>query len=173
MVSRCGFYVSGNRIVQKNISIDWDLGFTREAKHEYIKRIIDALGDVGKCSDVTSASPIYKDRMLSPIFVRMISYDKSVEDFYQENIKPEYGYIPGLMEYIYILNLSEDEIRHALTIDCYIDVFHNPDKRQGCTQALALAILRWMAATDKTNVISSLESFLEWYKNIPLDIVNS
>lgn len=169
MTVRCGYYVKGDKIVQRNVSILWDLGFDKPAKHEYIKRIYSALGDdIGRCCDVTTASPVYETRRLSPIFMDMKNSDLTVEDYYQQVIKPKVGYVPGLMELAYCYSLDSERISTIMKYDCYIDVFHNPTKRNGCTQALACAIIKWAITNNKPNLFESEKDFLEWYKNLPL-----
>lgn len=172
MVERCGFYVEGDKIIQQNIMFMWELGFDRRAKFEYIKRAISILDayDCGRVAEVTTASPIYKTRSLSPYFINVSGTEKTVEDFYQEDIKPRFGYVPGLMEYLYLTNLTKDNIQAALEYECYIDIFHNPMKRSGCTQALALAILRWAIVNNKADILENETKFLEWYKTMPLEV---
>lgn len=171
MVSRCGYYVSKDKIIQRNVSIEWDLGFDKKAKHEYIKRICLALGeDVGLACDVTTASPIYETRRLSPVFISMRNSELTVEDYYQQIIKPKCGYIPGLMELAYAGSLTSGLIKTIQKYDCFIDVFHNPEKRNGCTQALACAIVKWAINNDRGDIFSTQDGFIKWYLNKPLII---
>lgn len=174
MVSRCGFYVYGDVIVERIVKIDWDLGFDRDAKHKYIERIKSALGSyVGTKADVTTASQDYKARRLSPIFLKCKDKDMSVEDCWQQVVKdkiPNASEVRGLFDYVYLYNFSDYEIDVAMEYDCYIDVFHNPDRGFHNTQARSLAVLRLIIETGQEQVLESLEGFLQWYKTIKWEV---
>ena len=169
MVTRSGFYVKGNLIIQRIVYIDWDLGFTKEAKHEYVRRVITELGtDVGKAVDVTSASPIYQARSLSPFYLKDVVTGKSVEDYLSElNSKSNCNVfqIPGLADYHYLRNLTEVNKETINTYDCFIDVFHNPDKCYGNTQALSLAVYKVLQYKGKLDLLElgTEVEFLDWY----------
>ena len=162
MVTRCGFYVKDNRIFQRNVYIDWNDGFDTEAKRKYIRRIQEALGpDVGKIADVTTASPDFDTRALSPFFIKDEESGLNLESLYKKMEDPD----DYLIHYIYITHLDDKRKKTIMQYDCYSDVFHNPEKRALGTQAFSIAIYRLMVEQSKENVLKSLKAFTEWLQN--------
>lgn len=175
MVQRSGFYVADGRIIQRIVRIEWDLGFDRDAKHQYIDRVINALGtDIAPIADVTSASYVKETQRLSPIFVRMPDGNQTVEDYLQvikNGVFPEIFQIPGASDYVYLTALSEEDLKTALQYNCYVDVFHNPTKSYGNTQALSLAVMRLICETKQFNVLDlSINDFCKWYQSIDMTL---
>lgn len=132
MVLRGVYFADGCTVKCKVVSIDWNLGFDRAAKHEYHKRIVEQLnGCCGRVAEVTTSSANYDTRMLSPVFVRMrTNPSMSVEDYLQEvkaTIPDIFTYIP-LVDYYYITNLSNKNLETLHRYDAYCDVFYNPNK---------------------------------------------
>lgn len=175
MVQRSGFYVKDGKIIQRIIWIAWDLGFDKQAKHQYIDRVINALGtDIAPIADVTSASYIPETRNLSPIFVKMQDGNQSVEEFLQhmkESIFPQVFQVPGVSDYVYLKALSEENVKTALSYNCYVDVFHNPQKSYGNSQALSLAVLRLIWETKQFHVLElEMNDFIKWYNTIEMQL---
>lgn len=171
MVKRSVFYVHSGKLYRKDVEIEWDLGFDREAKQEYIERIQKAAGDNLSASiDVTTASPIYKARMLSPFYVKVDGMN--VEDIWALNKEqqPQIKQILGAFDFIYLNALSREEKEYALRQAGFIDVFHNPDKAYN-TQAKSLAVLQLLAQTDNLNLLVSLGDFVKWYTENCTDIL--
>ncbi len=165
MVSRSGFYVEDDSIIQRVVSINWDLGFDSFAKQKYIERIHKAFGkDKGALLDVTSASNNDAGRTLSPLFVRMRSNDCTVEDFLQ--MHPELLVMRGMSDYLYLNNLRDFHKKIISNYDCFSDVFHNPDKQYGNTQACSLAVYKLMQKQDKLELLKNYETFRDFYETI-------
>lgn len=170
MVKRCGFYVDGYHIVQRVVEIDWDLGFDKSAKQEYTRRIITALGDIPTPAvDVTTASVDPYAKRLSPIYVKMMEEDISVEDYWKR-FKNNPKYVPicdyATLCYIYLTNLSEYEVSIAFKYNCYVDVFHNPDKGLDNTQAYWIAVLRLLIKSGMDVNEMSVLTFRNWYAEV-------
>ena len=170
MVLRGVYYAEGVTVKCKIVSINWDLGFTREAKHEYTQRIIDTVnGTCGRIAEVTSSAANYRTRMLSPIFIKMRTEPYSMlEDYLQElnkTIPNIFQYTP-LVDYYYITNLSNENLKTLHEYDAYCDVFHNPSKGWGNTQAESLAVLRALENDNRTHLLSDYRAFLGWYTHV-------
>lgn len=164
MVKRSGFRVTGdNQITQYITYIEWDLGFDRMAKHAYIKRIADGLSYYGISDtlDVTSASNTHDGKMLSPIFVQVPTLGCSLEDALQ-NI-PGVFEVPGLADWYYCRAISDSNKETILAHDCISDVFHNPDKGYGNTQAQSCVCYKLLYETNRLGILDSRESFLTWF----------
>jgi len=165
MVKRCGFYISKGKLCRKDVLIDWDLGFDRDAKAEYIERIKRALGeDLMPSIDVTTASTDAIAKRLSPYYV-ILEDGVSVEDAWKE-IKitvPEVCKIPGMFDFIYLNGLNEWQRDYVKRMECFIDVFHNPDKAFN-TQAKALAVFKLLNVQGKQEYLEDCNAFVKWYK---------
>lgn len=173
MVPRCAYYINDNsELVRHHVLIEWDLGFTKEAKHKYINRIIDALGINDKIMvDVTSASYIYDAQRLSPLFVKLNSNPTmSVED-YLKTIMPQLlsiGYDMKLkyFGYIYLASFTDKEIRAIEKYDGFFDVFNNQLSSPDNSQAYFCAVYKLMLRQKKTGVLQDFGSYLEYLNNI-------
>lgn len=163
MVKRCGYFVQDCKLCRKDVFIEWNKGFDKQAKHAYIEDIIRNLGDdLGITKDVTTASPDYEARSLSPLCVKD-KYGNCLEDVWNA-VKEELGdlFINGIGDFVYLSNLSSEHVSIALSIDCYIDVFHNPDKAIN-TQAKWLAVLKLLYEQNRLELLDDMEGFLQWY----------
>lgn len=173
-VKRCGFYTDGTSIIRKDVLIDWDLGFSSEAKASYIKELRKALGsEFYNCVDVTSCSPIKDARNLCPYYVKTKNGD-TVKDRWEwvKQAMDEDEHIPGLYEYIYLNALKPWQIDYALNVDCFYDVFFNPDKLIN-TNARALAALQLLCSQGKYEYLEDLGKFTYWaYANIGCMIID-
>lgn len=169
MVLRSVFYVKGESIMQRIVQIAWDLGFDTFAKHKYIERIrLASQLNSNSFIDVTSASDNIKGRFLSPVFVKVKGRDISVEDYLrslQEHI-PDLWNIAGISDYVYLTNLNNNHIDILMQYEYYSDVFHNPQKSYGNTQACSLAIYKLLYVQGKLQLLENLEEFLNWYQHI-------
>lgn len=162
MVKRCAFYVRQCKLIQRNVSIDWNLGFDKEAKHAYIKQMQGALSPYVRVVDVTTASPIWEARGLSPFYVK-VSEQMSVEDGWkilQQKAQGKLGSVD--FDFFYLSHLSEEQIQYVIRTDGFIDVFHNPDKACN-TQARSLACLQLLYLYGKTDYLKEYKWFREWY----------
>ena len=165
MVQRSGFYVENDCVIQRIVKIEWDLGFDWFAKQKYIERIRNVFGtDKGKLLDVTSASNNDGGRTLSPLFVKMKSRGCTVEDFLQAH--PELLAMRSMSDYLYLSNLSDFHKNIISNYDCFSDVFHNPDKQYGNTQACSLAVYKLMQQQDKLELLEDYETFRDFYETI-------
>lgn len=165
MVRRSGYRVTGdNQVTQYVVDIDWDLGFDREAKHIYIQRIADGLRAYGITDtlDVTSASSVHVGKMLSPLFIDVPSLGCSLEDALQSI--PNCFTIPGLPDWYYCRALSDLNKATILKHDCISDVFHNPNKGYGNTQALSCVCYKLLHNTGRLNLLEDRDKFINWFQ---------
>lgn len=163
MVKRSGFYIEDGHICRKDVKIDWDLGFDKAAKWEYIDRIIKVLGDgLNPVVDVTTAAYDNESRSLSPFFVKING--NSVEVQWAELKAQNAGItnLPGAFDFLYLNALSEKQVAYVLKQKCFIDVFHNPDKAFN-TQAKSLAVLQLLHSQDCMEYLHDLRVFTAWY----------
>ncbi len=166
MVPRCGYYAENGVLVRKTAWIEWNLGFDREAKHSYSLALIEALNDVGPVCEITSASPFWETRSLSPLFVKMRDSDKTVEDYLQE-LNESLGQVftvKGLSDMIYLQNLSQENIKVINKFKCFADVFANPNKTGfGNSQACSLGVYKVLEQLGKLDIINDNQKFMHWY----------
>lgn len=161
MVTRCGYTVEQNQIIERRVQINWDLGFDKEAKRAYIQRIINALPDDYKPAvDVTTASPIYEARSLSPFYVTRDGVN--IEDTWAKTKEELPGLLPGAFDYIYLSSLSEEQIDYVLRQKTFIDVFHNPEKAIS-TQARSLCALQILHNTNNMHLLNDFSAFVDWF----------
>lgn len=166
MVPRCGFYADGDTLVRKTVYIDWSLGFDREAKHAYGNMLIELLSDHGPVAEVTSGSPTYATRQLSPMFVIMKGMDKSVEDYLKElsSLIPNLFAREHLLHFFYLQNLSEKNLKVMHNYNCYTDMFWNPTKGGlGNSQATSLAVYRVLENIQRLDLLQDEAAFREWF----------
>lgn len=168
MVTRCGFYLKDGEIIQRNILIDWDLGFDTYAKRRYIERIQEKLKHCVKVVDVTTAAPNWETRQLSPFYVKLKD-DISVEDYWNDwkVVHPER--VPGLFDYLYLNALTVEQVTFVLNQEGFIDVFHNPEKAYN-TQAKSLVCLQLLAYQGKLRYLRDVNEFCSWYKENCIDV---
>lgn len=179
MAKRCGFYVRNGVIVRRDVDIAWNLGFEISSKRRYIAKLHEALGDdVTPIAEVTTASGIEETRKLSPMILEAYGKRLTVEDYWQDVVKPgldKNTFVNGLLDFIYLVSLKPDNIAVALKYNCYTDVFHNPDKVvSGNTQAKSLALLRLMYETDNLSYINvnGVNEFLSYYNTVRIEVEN-
>lgn len=91
MVQRMIFGFDGNGIVEFPVEINWDLGFDKAAKLEYINRVCDAAYcryGLDEVLDVTTAnSSIENGRILSPHILKCYGGNMSVDAYFSEHGK--------------------------------------------------------------------------------------
>lgn len=168
MVPRCGYFADNGRLVRKTVWIDWSKGFDKDAKRDYCFELIDKLSDLGPVAEVTSASPFWETRSLSPLFVKMLGTDKSVEDYLRElnDSKPcNIFEIKGLTDLILLQNLSEKELRIINKYKVFADVFANPNKGFGNSQACSYAIYKVLEQQGRLSLLQDNPAFMNWYNN--------
>ena len=164
MVKRCGFYTDGANVICKECAIEWNMGFDKAAKHNYIMQIKAELPrELNPMIDVTSASDSIAGKALSPIFIECGSTGMSIEDYLKKH--PECAK-PGFFDFIYINCLSDDQKNTIFTTYCFIDVFHKPEKGRN-TQASACAYYKLLQWQEKEFLLTDLDLFLDWYNSVP------
>lgn len=166
MVPRCGYFADGDVLVRKTVYIDWSLGFDRAAKHAYGNQLIELLADYGPVAEVTSGSPVYATRQLSPMFVMMKGMNKSVEDYLRDLQKliPNLFANEHLLHFFYMQNLSDKNLKVMHNYNCYTDMFWNPDKGGfGNSQAASLALYRVLENVGRLDLLTDEASFKDWY----------
>ncbi len=174
MVPRCAYYLNESRdVVRHSVLIDWDLGFDREAKHQYIMRLTQTLNKPDMVIvDITSASYIYEARMLSPIFVKMKNDPaKSVEDYLGEiklftsSVLSEESKI-AFAGYVYMINLSDVNIKTIIKYDGFFDVFNHPIKHPHNTQAYFATLYKKLMLERNEDVLSDYDKYVNWYNSV-------
>ena len=165
MATRCGYYTDGFNLFRCVTSIDWNLGFNKEAKTAYINNLVNKLSPtLGVVKDVTTASPEVNTRNLSPHCIKL-SDGNYLSDLYSE-----YG-VPGIFDFLYMISLTQEQLELVKSIDCFIDVFHDPYKSSE-TQAKTLALLKMLILQDRLVLLENIDKFLEWYNDncLPISI---
>lgn len=161
MTQRSGFYTDGTNVIQRVCTIEWDLGFDKEAKRTYIERIKEALPSMlNPMIDITSASPNAFHRSLSPIFIEYGG--SSIEDFIKLN--PQVM-VPGVIDFFYISSLSPAQMKLIKETNCFIDVFHKPSNGRS-TQAAWCVYAKLLMLKNKEHLLTNLEEFLAWYNDV-------
>lgn len=163
MVKRCGFFLQDGVLMRKDVMIEWDLGFDREAKLQYIDRLHSALGEeLSPIVEVTTASNTYVGRCLSPFYTKIKGV--SVEDLWPAVKEKANGVvIPGMYEFVYLQSLTDEQQSYVLQRKCFTDVFFNPDKAYS-TQAKALVVYQLLCLQEKKGILGSLVEFTRWYE---------
>lgn len=154
-----------------DVSIPWDLGFDKKAKHAYVAALHIGLNKKmpdKMISEVTTACPDEFGRMLSPynIIVNGVSLEdmwktakvNGYSDFYWGSGNPSVGFDHFYAYYaLYLLPL----IRR---IDIFTDIFYNPMKAHN-TQARACAVLKLLAEENKLKLLQDKSEYVRWYIN--------
>lgn len=165
MVDRGVFYTDNTNIIFHKVSINWDLGFDKAAKHGYIDRIRKGLPpELLPTIDVTSGSDSSIGRTMSPIFLKTAD-GTSVEDLWSSEVG-----VPGVIDYIYCTALSAAQrgvIAHHVS---FMDVFHKVENGKN-TQAFCCALFRLLLVTDKLYLLNDPQMFVDWYNEVPFFIV--
>lgn len=173
MVPRCGYYVLGDVIICETVYIEWNKGFDRAAKTAYTYDLLNKLDHLKPVAEVTTASPNVETRGLSPMYIKMKDNQQlSVED-YMKDLHDRVPSSRGQMCFFhltYLQNLLKEHIRTLHKYNCYTDVFANPAKGFGHSQALSLAIYRLLENTKRLHLLSNNQAFIKWYND---DLMNS
>ena len=171
MADRGVYYARDGKLYCRRYTLSWDLGFDRYAKHEYFKQCKSLLGDsCGKIAEVTSSAEYLPTRNLSPIFVMMRDGSGlSVEDYLRQlAIKiPNIFELSPLTNWIYIINLSDKNLKTIHEYDAYSDIFNDPTKGWGNSQAESIATLRALEQCGKVELLKNFDAFQDWYVKVP------
>lgn len=170
MAARCFYFVEDNKIIEQWVDISWNEGFTKEAKQSYIRQAEELALDKYQIviQDVTTASPNERARMLSPYFVKC-SPTETVEEAWPKFKKAAGRFVPGLFDFVYLSCILRDEYEYILSIDGFIDIFHNPEKKMN-TQAKSLCVLQLLLKNNKTELFNDIDSFVTWYRTIEIEV---
>lgn len=156
MATRCGYYTDGFNLRRIVLDIDWNLGFDREAKLSYIKDMKEKLSShFVSIEDVTTASPNNMSKSLSP-HCMYTTDGKPLSDLYND-----YG-VPGVFDFLYMNTLTTEQVIYIMSIDCFIDVFHDPSKGAE-TQAKTLALFKMLCLQGKQHLLNNIDAFINWY----------
>lgn len=173
MVARSGFYTTADGIHRYDVHIEWDMGFSRDAKIIYVGRLHKLLSErlPGRTiEEVTTASPNEIAKLLSPIYV---TFDdgESLEDVWHklkevDGKSVQYAMfkwpigVPWAFLHYYCYYA-----KHMLPIidkiDVFTDVFYNPEKG-GSTQAEACAVLQLLYRRNKLGILNNMCEFVSW-----------
>ena len=159
MVNRCVYGFEGESIVQYVVNISWELGFTKEAKREYVKRIISQLPV--KAVDVTTASPDPKYRALSPYYI--VANGVILEDFFHTIDTGDNKWVYPFIYFNWLSDYLKESIESA---DYFLDVFHNPDNKGNVTQAYWCSLYKALVHMNKKEMLEDADKFAEWYNSI-------
>lgn len=174
MVPRCAYYLNESYdVIRHIVLINWDLGFDREAKHQYIMRLTEALNKPDMIIvDITTASYIYEARMLSPVFVKLKNDPSiTVEDYLQQihlfnNPQFSEDTRVKLSGYIYMTNLSDRNKSVIAKYDGFFDVFGNPIKAPHNTQALFATLYKKLMLQHKEDILSDYDTYVDWFDSL-------
>lgn len=176
MVPRCGYYIDEGKVKQLVVDIEWNLGFDKVAKQQYVKdlheEVVKLFADKKPLEVTTAAEP--PGKWLSPIYIKFDG-GKSMEDIWAEYTKlyPEILVYDQFVwrkpldarafthYYCYYADVRLSTIRKY---DVFTDVFYNPTKPGG-TQALGCACLKLMDLQKSLDVRNSIKTFCEWYES--------
>ena len=167
MAKRCIYYVSDGILYRQDMIIDWELGFTKEAKRVYIKRMQDSFPIKSMLPiDVTSASPDWETRSLSPIYLKVKDKDQSVEDYLADckTMLPRNVDRSPFNAYVYLTSLGEKEALTIVRHQAYFDVFHNPERAVNNTQAYWCAMFKYLFETGNIAILNEYAMFLQWFE---------
>lgn len=160
-VKRCAYYVDKNQIFRKEFTVPWH----EDTKEYYSYNTVfrDKLGvDLCPCSDTTYYATSMNGKNLS-LFSNRREHIRSVIDE-----QKQLGYIPGLLEYLYISTLTKDDVNFILYNKSFYNIFQNPDK-QPFSEAVACATLKCLVQQNKLDYIRDKHKFLYWaYVNISI-----
>lgn len=169
MAKRCAFYVKDGRVIREVYDLQWTLGFTKEAKLEYIKKSYATLSETisGKIIDVTSANKtVQYGYILSPYY--MVGAEGSnLEGFYKNTVKEDMAAEVRMLYFDWLYGVSAFSSRHECIelineYDVFIDIFHRPDEGH-CTQAKSCAILKLALETEDAKALyANAKDFYEW-----------
>lgn len=168
MVPRCGYYAENGVLIRKTVWIEWNRGFDKEAKRAYGFDMIEALKDLGPVAEVTTGSPFYETRSLSPFFVKSKArQDLSVEDYWAmlKTVHKNISQIDGLFDMVYLQSLTPKHLDVVKKYRCYCDMFDNPSKSFGKSQACSLAIYKVLEQLDLLHLLRDNTAFMDWRTN--------
>lgn len=176
MVTRCGYYVENGKVKSEIVEIEWNLGFDKVAKQEYVKSLHEELHKLlpdKRIIEVTTAAEP-PGKWLSPIYIKFLG-GESLEDVWQKLNKAHTDYLVydnyvwkkpfNWKAFVHYYSLYGDvKLSTIRRYDVFTDVFHNPTKQQS-TQALGCAVMRLMYELGHLDVRNSLKEFCEWCDN--------
>lgn len=157
MALRCGYSTDGYNLFCDCVDVNWDKGFNHDSKVLYIKELTEKLeSKFAVVKDVTTASPERRAQMLSPHCL-MTPDGRCV----QQASMPDWSY-PGLFDFFYWHHIDASDYDYIKSIDCFVDVFHNPAKGHG-TQARSLAMFKMLMLQGKMEYLYDINKFIEWF----------
>lgn len=176
MVPRCGYYIDNGIVRKVTANIEWNLGFDRVAKQQYVKDLHEEISKLLpglKAVEVTSAAEP-PGKWLSPIYIKFDG-GKSMEDIWGEYTKlyPEFLVydqfvwrkpLDGRAFLHYYCYYADVRLPTMRQYDVFTDVFYNPTKPGG-TQAIGCACLKLMDLQKNLSVRNSIKTFCEWYES--------
>lgn len=175
MVQRIIFGFDGDGIIELPVEINWDLGFDKAAKLEYINRVCDvAYGRYGldEVLDVTTAnSSVENGKILSPHILKCYGTDLSVSDYYDEHGKARLTPIMQKVAFAYYYMFSICHSTEAYVVfnryNYFFDIFWKPGN--GDTQAYLCVLLKKVIHENKHKEFfkelsnTGLIGFKDWF----------
>lgn len=161
-VKRSGFYVKDKELYRKDVWVDWNLETPKDYMYIYTGKIKDALGyDLYPIVDTTSYSPNYLGKKLNSYWNKINGVPCiNMYNDWKEQCDPD-GNVQGVFEYIYYLALDESNLNFIKSINCFSNMFYNPDKNNTC-DAKACAILKLLIQQNKLDYINNIEKLMYW-----------
>lgn len=169
MANRCVFFMREGRIIREVFNLDWNLGFTADAKIKYISNAYEILKEKipGETLDVTSANKTSQEGyLLSPFYLR-VQHGMNFEDYYMKTKSNDDDWYTRMLFYdwlygVTVLSNGKRCVELVEKYDNFIDIFHKPDNHH-CTQAKSCAVLKLaMQTRDPVKLYSSSSEFYAW-----------
>lgn len=160
MVNRCFYYVESGIVKWQVVNIEWDCGFTKEAKEIYIDRIISRVPEKYKpCADITTASPDPVARSLSPHLMKLFD-GRKFDTIYAANPTPPQH------DWVYYQCLTGGQLEFIRNCSSFVDVFHDPFKKGINTQAHSAAVVKLFLSRNLSDETDSYEDFERWWLDV-------
>lgn len=167
MVTRYGVYVDGDMICRAYVDIEWNKGFDKDAKRDYVKQLHQGLRESfgeARIEEVTTASDTI-GRRLSPYYIGDMENDWHAAK-QGDWIKFDNQTWPVSMRRIAYAQMycmrAKSLINIIRDVDVFTDIFCNPLK-DGLTQAEPCAILKLLDVQGNMDIIADQFKFTAWY----------
>lgn len=164
MAKRYIFFTKDNQLYQKTIDAIWDgeaFEYSKIACSDDIFK--QSTSEIQPCIDVSSNSPIPLGNNLNVYNVRNdenLSFKQLYDKIQQGSDVDKYP--DSCYDLLYLRLLNERQVRYALSVKSFYDIYYNPDKAK-FTPAKALAVLQLLYSQDKLDYIYDTEKFVWWY----------
>lgn len=164
MAKREIYFARNNQLFTKTVEVDWDAD-SKEVNQKIVSENIfkNSLPFIQPCVDVSSSSGIYRCKSLCTYYVKDDN-GTSIHDLWEilDKHKDKNMLPPGSYDLIYLMNLTEEQIKYALSKGSFYDIYYNK-KKKVTSSAKALAVLQLLYQQNKLDYIYDMNKFLHWY----------